>query len=62
MTDLCLHCETSPPVSRFGLCAVCQAKRGIRRLYFRRRGWTPRWEAHLRRLTERAKQRLPLFE
>ena len=26
------------------------------------RGWTPQWELHLRRLTERAKQRLPLFD
>jgi hypothetical protein len=34
---------------------------GIRMCYVKRRGWTPEWEAHLRRLTERAKRRLPLF-
>jgi hypothetical protein len=40
---------------------VCYAVKGIRVLYLRRRGWTPEWEAHLRRLTERARNRLPLF-
>ena len=34
----------------------------IRRLYRRRSDWTPAWEAHLLRLTERARRRLPLFE
>lgn len=58
----CLHCERRPPVSALGLCAECRSVRGIRQLYVRRRGWTPAWEAHLRRLTERAKRRLPLFE
>jgi hypothetical protein len=60
--SLCLHCEKRPPASRLGLCLVCGAIKGIRRLYVKRRGWTPQWEAHLRRLTERARLRLPLFE
>jgi hypothetical protein len=57
-----LHCERRPAVNRLGLCAHCHGIRSIRRLYLRRPGWTPEWEAHLRRLTERAKRRLPLFE
>jgi hypothetical protein len=61
MTAPCLHWERRPATHRLGLCSVCQATRGIRRLYLRRNGWTPRWEAHLRQLTERAKRRLPLF-
>jgi hypothetical protein len=63
MPDLiCLHCERRPAVGRLGLCAVCQARGRIRVLYaVRRRSWTPEWEAHLRRLTERAKRKLPLF-
>lgn len=59
---LCLHCERRPAVGGLGLCAACHAIRGIRRLYVKRRGWTPEWEVHLRRLTERAKDRLPLFD
>lgn len=59
---LCLHCERRPPINPFGLCADCYAVKGVRRLYVRRRGWTPQWEAHLRRLTERARLRLPLFD
>ena len=31
-------------------------------LYLRRRGWTPAWEEHLRRLARRARARQPLFE
>ena len=60
--NLCLHCERRPRASALGLCAECRAVRGIRRLYVRRRGWSESWEAHLLRLTERAQQRLPLFE
>jgi hypothetical protein len=59
---LCLHCDSRPPVNGLGLCFACNAVKGVRVLYLRRRGWTPEWEAHLRRLTERARQRLPLFE
>jgi hypothetical protein len=59
---VCLHCERRPPAGGLGLCSRCHAHTTIRRLYLRRRGWTPQWEAHLRRLTERAKQRLPLFD
>jgi hypothetical protein len=58
----CLHCEKLPPINALGLCRVCIAVKGIKHLYVRRRGWTPEWEMHLRRLTERARQRLPLFE
>ncbi len=58
---LCIHCEQHPPASGLGLCSACDAAKNIRVLYLRRRGWTPEWELHLRRLTERAKQRLPLF-
>jgi hypothetical protein len=58
----CLHCERRPPSNALGLCADCNAVKGVRVLYLRRRGWTPAWEMHLRRLAERAKQRLPLFD
>ena len=59
---LCLHCEQCPNATDLGLCAVCHAAENIRALYMRRRRrWTPEWELHLRRLTERARQRLPLF-
>jgi hypothetical protein len=60
-TALCLHCEQQPPAHYLGLCERCAATPGICRLYRKRRGWTPQWEAHLRRLTERARQQLPLF-
>jgi hypothetical protein len=59
---LCLHCERRPPADQLGLCDACGATHCIRVLYTRRRGWTPRWEAHLRRLTARARLRLPLFD
>jgi hypothetical protein len=58
----CLHCERRPKAHYLGLCAPCAASRGVRLLYQKRRGWTPAWEAHLRRLTERARLRLPLFD
>jgi hypothetical protein len=60
--SVCLHCERRPPTTALGLCAACHARRSIRILYVRRSDWTPQWEAHLRRLTERARRRLPLFE
>jgi hypothetical protein len=59
---LCLHCERRRSAAGAVLCRRCHACKAIRILYTRRRNWTPRWEAHLRRLTERAKQRLPLFD
>jgi len=59
---ICLHCEAKPISHRPGLCDSCHAVRGIRRLYIRRKGWTPEWEQHLLELTDRAKKRLPLFE
>jgi hypothetical protein len=58
---LCIHCEQRAAETRLDLCPVCHANDQIRVLYLRRRGWTPQWEAHLRRLTERAKLCLPLF-
>ena len=58
---LCVHCEQRPSATALDLCSVCDAAKNIRVLYLRRRGWTPEWEQHLRRLTARAKQRLPLF-
>jgi hypothetical protein len=60
---VCLHCERRPSAGPLSLCAVCHARSGIRVLYaVRRHGWTPKWEAHLLRLTDRAKKKLPLFE
>ncbi len=59
---LCLHCEKAAAVDGLGLCPACRAVPGIRVLYVRRRGWTPQWEMHLRRLADRARRRLPLFE
>jgi hypothetical protein len=61
VTPRCLHCERRARMSGLGLCSRCYARRPIRQLYIRRRGWTPEWEAHLCRLTERARRRLPLF-
>jgi len=58
----CLHCERQPGVAGLGLCPGCHGVENIRRLYARRRGWTPAWEAHLRRLADRAKHGLPLFD
>ena len=60
--EACLHCEQEAAVNGLGLCGRCDAISGVRSLYVRRRGWTPAWEAHLRKLTERARRRLPLFE
>jgi hypothetical protein len=59
---VCLHCELREPCSERGLCQVCHARKPIRVLYLRRRGWTPEWEAHLQRLTRRARLKLPLFD
>jgi hypothetical protein len=59
---LCLHCERRPRRSGLGLCARCNARGAVRLLYVRHRGWTPQWEAHIRRLTQRARQGLPLFD
>jgi hypothetical protein len=59
---VCLYCERRPPADLLGLCEVCNAKPCVLALYTtRRKGWTPEWESHLRRLAERAKKRLPLF-
>jgi hypothetical protein len=63
--QLCLHCErvpqsTLPRLRCLRLCDRCGAYRALRRLYRRPRGWTPAWDAHIQRLVERAKLRLPL--
>ena len=62
---LCLHCERAersqrPGVRHLRLCEACAAGRGLRRVYKRRPGWTPEWDAHLQRLVERARQGLPV--
>jgi hypothetical protein len=57
----CQHCERQPAVTVLGLCAVCDRTRNIRLLYLPHVGSTPQWEAHLRRLAERARRGLPLF-
>lgn len=57
----CEHCEKPAGRDELGLCARCASQEAVRVLYTRRRGWTPEWEEHLRRLRRRAKARLPLF-
>ena len=57
----CVHCERRPSTNGLGLCVACNRVVGVRTLYARRRGWTPEWESHLRRLTRRAQAHLPLF-
>lgn len=60
--SLCQHCERQPAgTNALGLCEACYRVRGIRRLYVPRDDCPPWWEAHLRRLAERARRRLPLF-
>jgi hypothetical protein len=58
----CLHCERAPAANGLGLCPRCASIPNIRVLYVKRRNWTPQWEQHLRRLTRRAQQGLPLFD
>jgi hypothetical protein len=58
----CLHCEAAPAAGRYSLCERCGAKRAVRRLYRRHRGWSAAFEAHLMRLRRRAEQKLPLFD
>ncbi len=59
---MCEHCEVQAELDELGLCPRCRSMETIRELYERRRDWSPEWEAHLRRLAQRAKARLPLFE
>jgi hypothetical protein len=60
---VCLYCERRPPADLLGLCEICRAKPCVLVLYTtRRKGWTAEWESHLRRLAERAKKKLPLFQ
>ncbi len=58
----CEHCERPAERDKWGLCPRCGSREAIRVLYTRRRGWTPAWEANLRRLARRARLRLPLFD
>jgi hypothetical protein len=60
--QVCEHCERMQFVDEIGLCPACNKMEGIRTLYEHGRGWTPEWDAHLHRLAQRAKARLPLFE
>ena len=58
----CLQCETMPRSDEvYRLCARCRSVKGLRRIYKRRRNWTPEWDAHLQSLVEKAKLRIPLF-
>jgi hypothetical protein len=57
----CFYCERAPAIAGYGLCTRCASIPARRRIYRFGRGQTPEWEAHLLYLTERAKQRLPLF-
>jgi hypothetical protein len=59
---LCLHCENAPQASaKYRLCERCAGCKGLRNIYRKRRNWTPEWDAHLQKLADRARQRLPLF-
>ncbi len=58
---LCIHCDLMPIERPASLCCRCKATASIRRLYLRRRGWTPAWETHLRTLTAKAQQKKSLF-
>jgi len=58
---VCLHCEAAPQEHYLRLCRQCAAVRGIRIVYKKSRRWTPAWDAHIQRLVQRAKARLPLF-
>lgn len=60
-SSLCLHCELLPKEDSSLLCPRCKSMAGIRRLYLRRRGWTPHWDAHLQHLSQKAKRQQPLF-
>ena len=60
-SSLCIHCELLPKHDSSLLCARCKSMAGIRRLYLRRRGWTPHWDAHLNILSQKAKLQMPLF-
>ncbi|MFM7097945.1 MAG: hypothetical protein ACKO16_11095 [Gemmataceae bacterium] len=57
----CAHCEHLPRDGSSLLCLRCKSMAGIRRLYLRRRGWTPSWDAHLEALSQKAKLSQPLF-
>src|SRR5262245_26739509 len=60
----CRHCRKGvQTLTCFELCDRCHRRPTIRVLYeIRRANWTPQWEEHIRRLEERARLRLPLFD
>jgi hypothetical protein len=58
----CRYCERRPVGGNtLGLCDVCHRARCVRRLYVPNPDRPSWWEAHLDRLAERARRRLPLF-
>jgi hypothetical protein len=61
MSSICSHCEHQAHVTPLGLCPACHARKGIRRMYYPRQGWTEADERMLRELRQRANQGLPLF-
>ena len=60
-SGMCLHCELAPQQHYLRLCTQCAARKSIRRLYRRNYRWNADWDAHLQRLVERARVKLPLF-
>lgn len=60
MSAPCDFCRRRRAATPAGLCPVCQAQPGIRRLY--RRRYPAAWLAHLAQLAERARFELPLFD
>jgi hypothetical protein len=61
MPQLCLHCEKAPQQNSLRLCDDCASVRGIRRLYRKGPGWTPKRDARIQALVEKAKRQEPLF-
>jgi hypothetical protein len=63
LPESCLHCNQTGPLTELGLCVECAASPRWVLLYSRRKPrWTPAWEMHLRRMAERVRLKLPLFE
>ena len=54
----CLYCDRLPPQRHSGVCSTCWNMTGVRQLFCRRKGWTTRWEMHLRALATRASAKL----
>lgn len=60
--EWCLHCDVKRATTDLGLRSKCYSDKDRRRPYERGRNWTPERELRLRRLTERASARKPLFD